>query len=155
MVKIIPQFAITTSLQSLLFFGFFSSYPYKYTYKKFMPFKCQGFLTARKRVGALQRNKRMPGHEKNTLQRSISTVTVGESSKLGLVLESHGDDEDGDGEERGPDDRGEKVDRQVAVREDQPLGLLLLLLLFVEHHVGECFYDSRSGHDKALKVALP
>ena len=98
----------------------------------------------------------MPGQEKNTLQCSISTVTVGESSKLGLVLESHGDDEDGDGEERGPDDRGEKVDRQVAVREDQPLGLLLLLhRLFVQHHVGDCFYDSRSGHDKALKVALP
>ena len=108
-------------------------------------------------MGDLQRKKRMPGQEKNTLQRSISTVTVGESSKLGLVLESHGDDEDGDGEERGPDDRGEKVDRQVAVREDQPLRLLLLLLhpLFVQHHVGECFYDSRSDHDKALKVALP
>ena len=107
-------------------------------------------------MGDLQRKKRMPGHEKSTLQRSISTVTVGESSKLGLVLESHGDDEDGDGEERGPDDRGEKVDRQVAVREDQPLRLLLLLhRLFVQHHVGECFYDSWPGHDKALKVALP
>lgn len=97
----------------------------------------------------------MPGHEKNTLQRSISTLTVGESSKLGVVLESHGDDEDGNGEERGPDDRGEKVDRQVAVREEQPLGLLLLHRLFVQHHVGECFYDSWSGHDKALEVALP
>ena len=62
------------------------------------------------------------------LQSSISPSTIGEAKKLGLVLKSHGNEEETEGEEDAPDDGGEQVDAHVAVGEYQPLRLLQLLI---------------------------
>ena len=76
---------------------------------------------------------------------SISTSTIGEPDKLGLVVESHGDGDEADGEEDAPDDGGEQVYGHVTVGKYQPLRLLLF---------GEQVKQPSLGHNKTEEAGV-
>ena len=84
---------------------------------------------------------------KNSIkQSSISPSTIGEPKKLGLVLKSHGDKEEAEGDQDAPDDGREQVDGHVAVGKYQPLRLLQLL---IQKAFGKYIKDPPVCHKKA------